>query len=221
MNPLVAERGVAYIRGNNTALEAGARGTYGVERRGDTMRIVWYFDASDQTRAFTISYTLRGVAVGYDDVVDVNLKVWGDEWDVPLGRLTATEHAPGKILRGWGHPVYVRGDVQLSGSTAVLRALDVPAHQFVELRTLLPRGAFSSTAGMKVKSGTGLEKIVADEAPALPRSERALVTQVATQICRALMPSVVAADGPVRNRLVREMKTALTSYIAARVAPAG
>ncbi len=34
-------------------------GTFGVTRRGDGFRIVWYFDARDQTRAFTISYTLR------------------------------------------------------------------------------------------------------------------------------------------------------------------
>ena len=38
------------------------------------MRIVWYFDAATQTRAFTVSYTLRGVAIAYDDVVDVNLR---------------------------------------------------------------------------------------------------------------------------------------------------
>ena len=36
-------------------------------------------------RTFEIRYALRGVAVAYDDVVDVNLKVWGDEWDVGLG----------------------------------------------------------------------------------------------------------------------------------------
>jgi hypothetical protein len=66
-----------------------------------------------------------------------------------------------------------------------------------------------------------LDRIVADEAPALSKTDRALITQVATQICRALVPSVVAAEGPARHRLVRELKTALTSYIAARVAPAG
>ena len=100
------------------------------------MRIVWYFDARDQTRAFTVSYTLRGLAVAYDDVVDVNLKVWGDQWAEPLDRLVAVETAPGKILRAWGHPVWVRGDVELTGTRATLRAVAVPAHQFVELRSL-------------------------------------------------------------------------------------
>ena len=78
------------------------------------MRIVWYFEARDQTRAFTISYTLRGVAVAYDDVVDVNLKVWGDQWAQPLDRLVGIETAPGKILRA-GASRWVPGDVELVG----------------------------------------------------------------------------------------------------------
>ena len=101
VNPSVAERGVAFRRVSQTSLEPGSSGTFGVERRGDTMRIVWYFDAVDQTRAFTVSYTLRGVAVAYDDVVDVNLKVWGDQWDARLSRLVGIETSPGKILRAW------------------------------------------------------------------------------------------------------------------------
>ena len=160
VDPLVVERGAAYTRGNNTELGEGTPGTFGVERRGDSVRIVWYFNAQDQTRAFTISYTLRGLAVAYDDVVDVNLKVWGDQWAEPLDRLVAVEAAPGKILRAWGHPVWVRGDVELEGTRATLRAVSVPAHQFVELRTLVPRSAFASTGGMRIVRGDGFATIV-------------------------------------------------------------
>jgi len=163
VNPSVAERGVAFRQGNQTSLEPGSPGTFGVERRGDTMRIVWYFDAVDQTRAFTVSYTLRGVAVAYDDVVDVNLKVWGDQWDARLSRLVGIETSPGKILRAWGKPVWVRGDVELVGTRATLRAVDVPAHQFVELRTLIPRTAFTSTSGMRVERGDAFDRIVQEE----------------------------------------------------------
>ena len=60
---------------------------------------------------------------------------------------------PGKVLRAWGHPVYVRGDVQLLGTKVLLRALDVPAGQFVELRTVIPRTAFTSTAGHAGRRG--------------------------------------------------------------------
>ncbi len=94
-----------------------------------------------------------GLAIGYDDVVDVNLKVWGDEWEQRLGRLTATMRGPGDVVRAWGHPVWVRGDVTIDGRAAMLRALDIDAGQFVELRTLYPREAFTSTAGMKVRAG--------------------------------------------------------------------
>ena len=55
VNPSVAERGVAFTRGNQTSLEPGRRGTFGVEQRDGTVRIVWYFNARDQTRAFTVS----------------------------------------------------------------------------------------------------------------------------------------------------------------------
>jgi len=163
VDPSVAERGIAYVRGTATELAPGRAQTFGVTRHGDGMRIVWYFDARDQTRAFTVSYTLRGLAVAYDDVVDVNLKVWGDQWAEPLWRLVAIESAPGRILRAWGKPVWVRGDVDLGGRRATLRAANVPAHQFVELRTLITRPAFTSTAGMKVVRGNGLDRIVAEE----------------------------------------------------------
>ena len=66
--------------------------------------------------ASAIHYRLRGVAVAYDDVVDVNLQVWGDEWEVGLDQLTAALIAPGDVLRAWGHPVGVRGDVTIDGT---------------------------------------------------------------------------------------------------------
>jgi len=160
----VSENGRPYRPGGCTVLGCtDAPGTFGTTVVGNSTRIVWHYQASDELRTFAVHYRLRGVAVAYDDVVDVNLQVWGSEWQEPLGRLTATEAAPGKILRAWGHPVYVRGDVQLAGKRVLLRALNVPAHQFVELRTVVPRSAFTSTAGMRVVSGNGLPSIVAAE----------------------------------------------------------
>ena len=164
VDPLVAERGLAYSRGNDTDLHAGAPGTFGVERHGDGMRIVWYFTAGDQTRSFTISYTLRRVAVAYDDVVDVNLKVWGDQWDEPLQRLSASRTPPGRLERAWGAPVWVRGDVEITRTRATLRAVDVPAHQFVELRTLIPRRPSRPRRDARAH-GNALDRIVAEERP--------------------------------------------------------
>ncbi len=160
----VTENGHAYRTGGCTELGcADAPGTFGAARVGNSVRIVWHYQANSELRTFQVHYRLKGLAVAYDDVVDVNLQVWGSEWKEPLGRLTATETAPAPIMRAWGHPVYVRGDVQLTTDNVLLRALNVPAGQYVELRTVIPRSAFTSTTGMRVASGKGLGKIVAQE----------------------------------------------------------
>ena len=160
----VSEGGRAYGPGAPTALEPGGpAGTFGIEERGSRVRIVWRFQAGSETRTFTVRYRLSGLAVAYDDVVDVNLKVWGDEWQQSLGRLTARMTGPGKVVKAWGHPVWVRGDVTLDGRSALLRAIDVPARQYVELRALYPRRAFTTTSAMKVESGNGLDRIVQEE----------------------------------------------------------
>ena len=161
----VSENGRPFQPGAPTDLEPGGpAGTFGVADLDGRTRIVWRFQQDGfAQRTFVVHYRITGLAVGYDDVVDVNLKVWGDEWEQRLGRLTATMRGPGDVIRAWGHPVWVRGDVVLQGRSAVLRALDVDAGQFVELRALYPREAFTSTSAMKVEEGNGLQPIIAEE----------------------------------------------------------
>ena len=160
----VGEGGEPYSPGGSAAKSPGLTpGTFGVSRSAHRVSIVWHFQITNDVRTFTIHYRLRGVAVAYADVVDVDLQVWGSEWQTGLGSLLATLRGPAAVERAWGHPVYVRGDVTLAGPTVTLRALGVPSHQFVELRALVPRSAFASTAGMRVASGDGLGKIEAEE----------------------------------------------------------
>ena len=171
----VAEGGRRYAPGASAELgSSGAPGTFGVARTEDGIRIVWHYDASFQQRTFTVHYRLSGLAVAYDDVVDVNLRVWGDEWEVGLDRLEATLTTPNgePVRRVWGHPVSVRGDVQITPDGALLRALDIPPRQWVEMRSLIPRSAFTSTAGMRVVDGPGLAQIVGEEVAAAEAYER-------------------------------------------------
>ena len=132
------------------------------------MRVVWHFQAAGEARTYTISYRFRGLAVAYDDVVDVNLKVWGNQWVEPLGDLRASMTLPrpaalDSSYRVYGHPAWVKGVVERTPKAAMLHAVSVPTHQFVELRTVFPRSLLTSTAGAKVKSGPGLARIVAGE----------------------------------------------------------
>ena len=125
--PYVEEGTRLYHPGASAELgSSGAPDSYGIARTGKGVRIVWHFSAQDEERTFTLGSRLAGLAIAYDDVVDVNLKVWGDEWKQPLGQLTAALRLPGNststAYRVWGHPVWVRGDVQRNSGLARLRA---------------------------------------------------------------------------------------------------
>ncbi|MEX2464263.1 MAG: DUF2207 domain-containing protein, partial [Gaiellaceae bacterium] len=161
----VAEGGTRYAPGAPTEIgSVGEDRTFGVARLDDGARIVWHYRAFSELRTFTIGYTLRGLAVAYDDVVDVNLKVWGDEWDVPLANLTAELTLPGpasgRAYRAWGHPVSVRGEVQRLPDRVLLFANRISSHQFVELRVVFPTSLLSSPASAKRGSGAALDRIV-------------------------------------------------------------
>ncbi|HXH87472.1 MAG TPA: DUF2207 domain-containing protein, partial [Gaiellaceae bacterium] len=214
---VVSENGRVYAPGASAELgSSGVPDSYGTTETERGLRIVWHYSALSEERTFQIHYRLSGVATAYDDVVDVNLKVWGDEWKVELGRLTARLIAPGKVTRAWGHPVSVRGDVTFDEQIARLRALDIPSGQFVELRALVPRRFFTATTGMKVESGPGLERIVAeerDDAAAYER-DRAKIDEaldnlprtIAILLALALLPALLLA-GLVWWRWGRERAT--------------
>lgn len=175
----VFEDGVAYRPGASTELgSAGEPGTYGVEHRGSRVRIVWHYVASDEDRVFTVAYRVQGRAIAWDDVTDLYLRVWGDEWDFRLDRLTAEVilpegAAPGDV-RVWGHPAKVPGHTGL-GSDQVSPSLEagpVPAGQWVEMRVVFPTALLDTTDGATVRPGDGLDGILRDQLEQEGREQR-------------------------------------------------
>ena len=129
---------------------------------------MWHYAATNERRTFTISYRFRGLTVAYDDVVDVNLRVWGEHWPEGLGNLTSTILLPSRAqlspsYRVWGSPAWVRGVVGRAPDRTTLQAVQIPAHQFVEHRVVFPRELLASTGGAQVRSGNALGRITAEE----------------------------------------------------------
>ncbi len=144
-------------------------GTYGITSIPGYARIVWHYQASDEHREFTVAYTMTGVATAYDDVVDVNLQVWGDQWPVGADRVTARIHVPGDPQRGdvyvWGHPYDVDGSTSLGedGVSPSLTANNIPSETWVELRAAFPTSLVASTSGARLGQGDGLATIIEEE----------------------------------------------------------
>ena len=165
----VYEQADLYTVGGSAELGSiGSPSTYATKRIGSTERIVWHFDnPSGGVRTFTVSYRFRGLVIAYDDVVDVYPQVWGSNWNVSLPSLSASMRLPRKKMsssyRVWGMPVYVHGNVERRPGEALLQASSVSPGQFVEMRVVFPRSFLTSTGGAQVRSGPGLERIVAQQ----------------------------------------------------------
>ncbi len=91
----VGDQGGSYSTGGCTSLGCSSpAGLYGVEQHRDFVRVVWHHESRNELRTFKLVYHMRGLVSVYDDVVDVNIQVWGDQWAVGLDRLTARMMIP-------------------------------------------------------------------------------------------------------------------------------
>ncbi len=142
------------------------------------VRIVWHHNASNQERTFVVSYRViaKDHVIAYDDVIDVYWQVWGDQWDFDLDHLTASlrdpalrPHPPGEEASPenpsavWGIPRDVEGQDFLEPGVARLEASDIPDHQFVELRVLVPRTPGQGVSAAGRGEGSGLGAVTGDE----------------------------------------------------------
>ena len=166
----VSDAGGAYSLGGCVVLGCSSQPySFGVASIPGYVRIVWHYSAADQQREFTITYDMIGVASAYDDIVDVNLKVWGDQWPVGASVVTARMHLPGNPQPGevyvWGHPYGIEGTTTLGddGASPALTASNIPSESWVELRSAFPASLLTSTDGARVVAGDGLALILDEE----------------------------------------------------------
>jgi uncharacterized membrane protein len=145
-------------------------GTFGLDEQPGLVRVVWHHSSQDELRTFELVYRLIGLVSVYDDVADLQIQVWGDQWAVRADEVTAAvtlpEGASEGEVRVFGHPYGVDGETSLGtdGVSPDLIARSVPAHQFVEIRVVFPPTLLSSSAGVNVIAGSGLDIILDEEA---------------------------------------------------------
>ena len=157
----VSEGGTRYTRGGSTKLGSIDRSdTFNYEINGKRVRIVWHFLAAGEPHTYTIAYRFKGLTVVHDDVVDVNLRVWGQNWSASLANLTASVRLPrpaplGPAYRVYGHPAWVNGVVARTRPSATLRAVNVPEPPVGRDARRLPAATAHVDLGREGGSGQG------------------------------------------------------------------
>ncbi len=166
----VADERVTYEPGGCAWLGCSSPpGTYGLDEQPGLARVVWHHASQDELRTFQLVYRLRGVVALYEDVADLNLLVWGDQWAVRADRVGAVVRLPPGAAAGdvlvFGHPYGIDGETSLGGDgvSPSLQAHDVPAYQWVEMRVVFPARMLSGAEAVRRVAGSGLDIIMAEE----------------------------------------------------------
>lgn len=139
-------------------------GTFSTSRQGSNLRVTWYYRARNETRTFTLKYTMSGAITRYSDVAELYFQFIGDGWDHPIGEVTVRVSAPdgtaASDVRAWAHgPLH--GAVEIvAGGGVNLDVAPLPAHTFWEGRILYSSAAFP---GVSQRGGEALARIMEEE----------------------------------------------------------
>lgn len=187
----ISENGQALINENSEA-----KGTFMVEESDDSIRYSWYFNADDEERTFTISYTL-------EDAV-----VIGPEWSeffwnyISADREKSTENLDISInlpetiasdsLYGWTRGLAQQIDLQKTPGTYSVRVQNIDDDEFVKVRTVFPTSVFNQSQVEVTNTDFSLKWAQNDEEAyqkklALQKEQDAYLAQIGRQVNIAIL----------------------------------
>ena len=153
-------------------IKVTAKGAYPVLQESDNngykhLKIYLYSDAAhtkgirDCDVSVYISYDMSGVVTLFNDVGGLQYKLWGEEWDVGVGSLTATVNLPGDSGNTYYlNPQEYNKSSSLNGNTITAQTTSIPEGEFYELLTLMPLDDFDDATYAKHVDQDGREMIM-------------------------------------------------------------
>jgi uncharacterized membrane protein len=170
-----------------------------------------------------VSYRIDKAVDAYSDVLDVNARVWGDQWDFSLDHLTARLISPAldpgnHTYEVWAAPRSVEAKTVRGRGVASLQASDVPDHQYVELRVTVPRAPGQNVDGAKTHSGPGFPGISAAEQKATddfnkPWNQFKRFVAHHAELLAALISALLLLALALMLWLTREHPTSASKYV--------
>ncbi|WP_185974328.1 DUF2207 domain-containing protein [Litoribacter populi] len=125
----------------------------------------WAFEAKDEVREFTVTYTVNGLVNRHEDVAVLYYKFIDRQWEVPQEDITIAIQFAGKgneqgEVLYWLHgPAQAFSEIQ-EGSTIQLKSSHLSKKQFLEARVLYPESWFKESPQLQ---GFVAEQIMEEE----------------------------------------------------------
>lgn len=115
---------------------------------------------------FFVSYDHYGAVKVHNDVSEFHYKLWGEEWEKPLGNLKASIIFPVENeseLQYWIHPTGYTEIANVEKNVLNLRTNEIPSYQWYEVRVAFPRIESPNSSIVQIDNSDGLEEILAIE----------------------------------------------------------
>lgn len=115
---------------------------------------------------FFVSYDHYGAVKVHNDVSEFHYKLWGEEWEKPLGNLKGNITFPVESeseLQYWIHPDGYTQVANIEKNVLNIRTEEIPSYQWYEVRVAFPRIESPNSSFVQVDNEDGLEEILAIE----------------------------------------------------------
>lgn len=153
---------------------SGAYSDYQVTNKSDmtSLKIFLYSNSQKTTPitnkdvVVTIEYDMVNVIKIYNDIAELQFKVWGEDWEVDVGELSTNVHLKSQEgVKYWlNPPYYVLSDVW-EGSVLKILTQSISSGNFFEVRLAIPKDQFTNPVLARQVNQDGLaqmEKIQQD-----------------------------------------------------------
>lgn len=81
----------------------------------------------------------------YDDVAELQYKVWGEDWKVPVGHVNTVVHLKSATgVKYWLNPPYLSENSSWDNSNFMVTSTALPRNNWFEIRMIIPLNQFSS-----------------------------------------------------------------------------
>ncbi|WP_405274014.1 DUF2207 domain-containing protein [Methanobrevibacter sp.] len=149
-----------------------AKGAYPVTKITDEsgkkhLKIYLYADEahtkqiSDTEVYVNISYDMKNTVTLFNDVAGLQYKLWGEEWDVGTGGLSATVHLPAnKDIKYYLNPQEYNSSSYITNDTISITSKSIPSGEFYELLVLMPLDDFNNATYAKHVNTNGQDQII-------------------------------------------------------------